>query len=427
MEEAQHKRAINAWAMYDWANSSFATTIMAAVLPIYYAGVAASSLPDNMKTAYWAYTTTISLLLIAVLGPILGTMADFQGTKKRFLTGFMLLGVIFTALLYFVGSGQFLRASLIYIIAALGFSGSIVFYNSLLPHVARNDEIDQVSAKGYGLGYLGGGLLLAINLVMIMALPKALNLTDTTIMPRLSFLTVAVWWLVFSIPILRWVKEPPRRVLSDETSGQNPFTASFSRLGHTFTNIRRYRQLMLFIIAFWLYNNGIGTIIYMATVYGTELKFGQITLIGTLLMVQFVAFPFAYLFGWLAKKIGTKNSIFICLFVYTCIAIGGYFMKTEMNFWVLGFFVATVQGGSQALSRSLIGRMMPRSQSAEFYSFFGVSEKDRGYHGTASVRSGQPVPGRRPVGNCVSGDFLHPGWRGAVPGGCAGRDPRSRK
>jgi len=380
-EEVQHKRAIRSWMMYDWANSAFSTTIAAAVLPVYFANVAAMGLADNLRTSYWAYTTTIALLIVAILGPILGTMADYQGSKKRFLAIFMALGVLGTGLLFFVGEGDYLLASAFYILASLGFSGSLVFYDSLLPHVARPDEIDRVSARGYGLGYLGGGLLLAVNLFMIMFLPDLLGIEDGTLMSRISFVTVAVWWAVFSIPVLRNVREPERRILSGETVHENPITASFKRLARTFANLRRYRQLMIFILAFWLYNNGIGTIIYMASIYGKELQFSDVTVIGTLLMVQFVAFPFAFLFGWLAKRLGTKNSIFLSLAIYTGIAIGGFFMQKELHFWILGFFVATVQGGSQALSRSLIGRMMPKSQSAEFYSFFGVSEKIAGVLG----------------------------------------------
>jgi UMF1 family MFS transporter len=378
MEEIIHKRAINSWAMYDWANSSFATTIMAAVLPVYYANVAGKGLGEHTVTAYWAYTTTIALLLVAVLSPILGTMADFQGYKKRYLTFFMVLGVAGTAMLYFVGEGQWLMASIIFIFGSIGFSGSLVFYDSLLPHVARPEEIDQVSSKGYAFGYLGGGLLLAINLAMIMVVPGLVPSLTTSLMTRISFITVAIWWALFSIPILRNVKEPPRRILAGETHATNPFTASFNRLGNTFRTLKKYRQLMLFIIAFWLYNNGIGTIIYMASIYGKELKFSDVTVIGTLLMVQFVAMPFAFLFGWLAKKFGTRKSIYISLVIYSAIAVGGFFMSQEIHFWMLGFAVATVQGGSQALSRSLIGRMMPKSQSAEFYSFFGVSEKIAG-------------------------------------------------
>jgi MFS transporter, UMF1 family len=376
MEKTEHKRAITAWVMYDWANSAFATTIMAAVLPVYYASVAAATLGGNLATVYWAYTSSISLLIAAVLSPILGAFADFRGSKKRFLTIFMLIGVVGTALLYFVKTGDWLMASGFFIIGELGFAGSLVFYDSLLPHITTPDEIDQVSSRGYAMGYLGGGLLLAINLAMIMLAPKEL----TGMMTRLSFLSVALWWFVFSIPVIRWVSEPSKRIFASET-GQNPVRVSLSRLLHTFREIRNYRDLFIFLVAFWFYNDGIGTIIKMATIYGSEIGIGQTTLIGTLLMVQFVGIPFAFLFGWLAKKIGTKPSIYLSLLVYTGISIMGYFLTKEWQFWALGVAVATVQGGSQALSRSLFGRLVPKSKSAEFFGFFSVSEKFAGIVG----------------------------------------------
>jgi MFS transporter, UMF1 family len=376
MNISQHKRAIQAWTMYDWANSAFATTIMAAVLPIYYAQVAGAYLEGNLATVYWAYTSSISLLLAAIASPVLGAIADFRGMKKRFLAVFMFIGVAGTALLYFVRTGDWLMASIFFVIGEIGFAGSLVFYDALLPHVAGADEIDQVSARGYAMGYLGGGLLLAVNLAMIMLAPDEM----TGLMTRLTFLTVALWWFVFSIPVLRWVSEPPRRVMPHEV-GLNPVRAGFSRLAATFRDIRRYRNLFIFLVAFWFYNDGIGTIIKMATIYGAEIGIGTTALIGTLLMVQFVGIPFSFLFGWLAKKIGTKPSIYIALGVYTLITIIGYFMSQEWHFWALGFAVATVQGGSQALSRSLFGRLAPKSKSAEFFGFFSVSEKFAGIMG----------------------------------------------
>jgi MFS transporter, UMF1 family len=374
--DKEHKKIINAWVMYDWANSAFATTIMAAVLPVYYSSVAAANLQGNLATVYWAYTTSFSLLIAAIVSPILGALADFSGVKKRLLAIFAFIGVFGTALLYFVKTGDWLMASTYFVIGELGFAGSLVFYDSLLPHIASGEEMDQVSSKGYAIGYLGGGILLAINLAMIMLAPKEM----TGIMTRLTFVTVAVWWFVFTIPLLKFVPEPPRRVMEGEENF-NPVQASFSRLAHTFREITKFKQLFLFLVAFWFYNDGIGTIIKMATIYGAEIGITQTTLIGTLLMVQFVGIPFAFLFGWLANKIGTKKSIYISLIVYTFIAIGGYFMSQEWHFWALGLAVATVQGGSQALSRSLFGRLMPKSKSAEFFGFFSVSEKFAGIAG----------------------------------------------
>lgn len=374
-DEKQHRLAIRAWTMYDWGNSAFATTMMAAVLPVYYATLGNAGDSSAMMTSRWGFTTAIAALIAAVISPILGAIADFRGSKKKFLTIFMLLGVVATALLFLPNQeGDWLLASIIFIFANIGFAGSLVYYDGLLPHVARADEIDMVSSKGYMMGYIGGGILLAVNLVMIMFVPTWVPSLDTGLMTRLSFVTVAVWWLVFTLPLLFRVKEPVRRIDVGE-EGMRPIQASFSRLKKTFSELKKYHDLSLGLLSFWVYANGIGTIITMATIYGNELGFSRTTLIGTLLMVQFLAAPFAYLFGWLAKKLGTKKSIYLSLTIYSLIAIAGYFLYQEWQFWALGAAVATVQGGSQALSRSMIGKMMPKSKSAEFYGFFSVFEK----------------------------------------------------
>ena len=376
MEEKKYKRIINAWSMYDWANSAFATTIMAAILPIYYSVISEPSLTPNQSTAYWGYTNSIALLLIALLSPILGAIADFRGEKKRYLSVFALVGIAATAFMYFLTSGDWLFASILFIIGNIGFAGANVFYDSLLPHIAQKDDIDQVSTRGYALGYLGGGILLAVNLAMIMLSPDHL----TGLMTRLSLASVAVWWLIFTIPLWRQVPEPPRHIFQGEIDS-NPIRAGFKRLSETFKEVRKFGELFKFLVAFWLYNDGIGTIIKMATIYGNEIGIGQTDLIGALLMVQFVGIPFSFAFGWLARKLGTKNSIYLSLGIYTLISIGGYFMSSALHFWVLGFAVALVQGGAQALSRSLYGRMVPKAQSAEFYSFYSVSGKFAGIFG----------------------------------------------
>jgi len=376
MDERNYKKIINSWSMYDWANSAFATTIMAAVLPIYYSAIAEPALTPNQATAYWGYTNSIALLLVALLSPILGAVADFRGAKKRYLTYFALIGISATALMYFLTSGDWLFASVLFIIGNIGFAGANVFYDSLLPHIAQKGDIDQVSTRGYAMGYLGGGLLLAVNLAMIMLSPDHL----TALMTRISLASVAIWWLLFAIPLWKNVPEPPRQIYEGELDS-NPFTAGFKRLAVTFKEIKKYKELFKFLVAFWLFNDGIGTIIKMATIYGKEIGIGQTDLIGALLMVQFVGIPFSFAFGWLAKRIGTKRSIYISLSVYFLISIGGYFMESAIHFWILGFAVALVQGGSQALSRSLYGRMVPKAQSAEFFSFFSVSGKLAGMFG----------------------------------------------
>ena len=370
------RKEVFGWTMYDWANSAFATVAMAAVLPVYYVKVAAEGLPSNTATAYWGYTSAIALLIVALISPVLGAMADFSGAKKRYLTGFAFMGILGTALLYGVYTGDWLKASIFYIIGNVGFAGANVFYDGLLPHVAAPEERDMVSAAGYAMGYLGGGLLLAISLGLIMTAPDE----KVGFFTRLSFLLTAIWWLVFTVPLWVWVPEPARRVLRHE-KGLNPVQAGFGRLARTFHKVRRYNELWKFLLAFWLYNDGIGTIIKMATAYGAEIGIGSTDLIGTLLMVQFVGIPFSFLFGWLGGKIGTKRAIYLALAVYTLISIGGYFMSAAWHFWLLGFAVATVQGGSQALSRSLFSQMVPKSQSAEFFGFFSVSSKFAGIFG----------------------------------------------
>jgi len=359
--------------MYDWANSAFATTVMAAVLPIYYSRVAGSTLPGNTATAYWGYTIAIALLITALLAPIMGAIADYSGVKKKLLMAFAGMGIVATALLYFVTTGDWMMASLFFIIGNIGFATSEVFYNSLLPEVAGPENIDQVSTKGYALGYLGGGILLGINVLMIELM------SDKVLASRLSFVTVSIWWAVFTIPIIKNVREPK----VENTAGENvnPVRAGFKRLARTFKELRNYRQLLLFLIAFWIYNDGIGTIIKMATIYGAEIGIDETSLIGALLMTQFVGIPFAFAFGRLASYTGTKNSILLGLFVYTIISISGYFMKTSLHFWILAFLVGTVQGGTQALSRSLFGSMLPRSKRCEFYGFYGMSSKFAGIVG----------------------------------------------
>jgi MFS transporter, UMF1 family len=374
-------REQRAWAMYDWANSAFQCTIITAVFPIYFASVAASDMPPSTATERFATATTIALAIIAVLSPILGAYADYAGAKKRLLGVFLGIGVVATAAMFFIGEGEWRFAALLFIVANIGVSGSFVFYDSLLPHIATHDEMDRVSSAGYALGYLGGGLLLALNLAWILS-PSTFGIADAGVASRLSFLSVAVWWLAFSIPMFLRVREPAARP-HDLPPGMGPVNASVRQLVATVRELRRYREAFLMLVAFLIYNDGIGTIIRMAGPYGKEIGLPDNALISAFVMVQFVGIPFAFAFGALAGRIGAKASVFVALVVYVVISIVGYFMTSAWQFWLLSFLVAMVQGGSQALSRSLFASMIPKQKSSEFFGFFGVFEKFAGIMGPA--------------------------------------------
>jgi len=376
--ERDHKRVIKSWQIYDWANSAFAATVMAAVLPQFYSSVAGSTLNKTTATSYWGYSNTIAMMIIVIIAPVLGAISDHSRAKKKFLAICATIGIISTAFLAGTSTGMWLYASIVYIFGRIGFAGGNIFYDSLLPHVAGPDEIDKVSAEGYAYGYLGGGILLAINLLMVLK-PSLFFIPDAQWGARISFITVSVWWTVFSIPIFKNVPEPYVAIPGDESP--NPLLAGYQRIKHTLTNVRNYKELVKFLIAFWLYNDGITTIIVMAVIFGAEIGIGTVHLIGSILMVQFLGVPFTVLFGRLPKKLGTKNSLLLSLGIYSIIVILGYFMQSPSHFWILAFLVSMVQGGSQALSRSMFGSMVPMHKSAEFFGFYDMSGKFSGIIG----------------------------------------------
>ncbi len=465
--EKEYKGRVWGWAMYDWANSAFATTILAAVLPVYFSTVAAATLPNEATaTGYWSLGLSAALLITAVMSPFLGTVSDVRRSKKTFLGIFAAVGILATGLLVLIDRGDWVAAIILFVTARVGFGGSYTFYDSLLPHVARPDDQDRVSATGYALGYLGGGILLAINIVMIFVLPGTWG-------PRLSFLSVALWWAIFSIPLFRRVPEP--KTIAALKPGDSVVRASLRRQAHTVREIRRYRELFKYLIAFLLYNDAIGTIIGLAVIYGAELGFGSTELVLALLLVQFVGIPFSLVFGNLpnkaarrrpfflafilfnmvalplvgvasrnvlpadlvgappavddvphaadtaqspdgeaavataerqqslplilgiiaavqaagvvfallfgrffkgvAARLNTKRSILLALLIYGVIAAWGFFIDSTVEFWLLAWMVAMVQGGSQALSRSLFSSLSPSEKSGEFFGLYGVMEK----------------------------------------------------
>jgi UMF1 family MFS transporter len=379
---------LRAWAMFDWATSAVQTTVMVAVFPIYFVKVAGAGLAEGGATQRLATVNSIALVIIALLSPVLGAVSDYSAAKKRFTAGFMVLGAAATAALWTVHTGDLERASWLFVLVLVGAAGCFVFYESLLPHIAGPHEIDRVSTAGYALGYVGGGLLLALNLAWIQkpdwfGLPAGPGLSEAqaTLPARLAFVSVAIWWIVFSLPLFRTVPEPPARIESDERRGQNPVLVAFVRLFETFRELRGYRQAFLMLLAFLIYNDGIQTIIKMATAYGTEIGIGQSALIGAILVVQFVGIPCSFLFGMVAGRIGAKRALFLGLLAYTAISVLGYYMRTATHFYVLAGLVGMVQGGTQALSRSLFASMIPPHKSGEFFGFFSIFEKFAGIFG----------------------------------------------
>ena len=380
MDLKEYKRRINAWSMYDWANSAFATTVMAGFMPIYFRTMAENAgLMGEKATSAWAFTTTFALILIAVLAPALGVMADRMAGKKKFLTVFAVLGAVASMALFIPNGDMYTLAGAIYILGNIGFAGANIFANALLPHIAKKEDMDQVSVKGYALGYLGGGLLLIINVVMFMY-PEWFGIPDSEMGVRLSFVTVGIWWILFTIPFWKYVPEP-KTAFKEKASFRKAFGIGFKEMAKTFQKVKQYPEAFKLLLAFWLYNDGIGTIIKMATAIGDEIGLDQSSMIGALALVQFVGIPFSFAFGGLAKKMGTKKAILLGLGVYCLISIGGFFMSETWHFWVLAFMVGLVQGGTQALSRSLFGRMIPKAKSGEFFGFFSMSDKFAGIFG----------------------------------------------
>lgn len=368
--------------MYDWANSAFQTTIIAAIFPIYFQKVAAADLPAAVATSRFAWATTASILMVALITPVLGAVADFAAIKKRLLAVFLAVGATATFAMYFITRGDWLFALVMFVIGNVGVAGSIVFYESLLPHLVDESQLDAVSSAGYAIGYVGGGLLLAINIAM-MSKPSWFLLPSREVAVRASLASVAVWWVVFSIPLFRHVPEPPRRIETDETPAENSLVAAVYRLVDTFRELRLYRQAFYLLLAFLLYNDGIQTIIRMATTYGTEVGIDENAMILALLVTQFIGIPFAFLFGVFAGRVGAKSAIFVGIAAYAVITMLGYYMRTATHFFALAILVGMVQGGTQALSRSLFASMIPKHKSSEFFSFFGTFERYAGILGPA--------------------------------------------
>ena len=365
-----------AWAWYDWANSTYFTTVITAVFPTFYLTYAAAGIGLDSAQAAARYTTltTLSVATVATLAPVLGALADQSGIRKRLLAMFMLVGVASCVAMAFIGEGDIGFASAVFFIGNIGVSGSLVFYDSLLPAVARAEETDRVSSAGYAMGYVGGGLMLLLNLAWIQ-MPQTFGFPSSSAAVKASFVTVGVWWALFSIPLMRTVPEPAGSAGPVRLGAGAAVAGAFRRLGSTFRAVRRYRNAFLLFIAMLLYQDGIQTIIRLAGVFGAEANIPLSAQIQAFVMVQFIGIPFAFLFGALGARIGTKRAIFIALAVYSLATILGYSMQTTRDFFILAGLVGTVQGGAQALSRALFSRLIPADKSSEFFGFFAVAER----------------------------------------------------
>jgi UMF1 family MFS transporter len=355
------------WAAYDWANSTFATTVIAGFFPLFFQRFWSAGVSGTDITLHLGVGNAAASGFIFVVAPVLGAIAD-GGTRKRFLIGFTLLGCASTAAFYEVGEGAWMPALALFVLGSIGYSGAVIFYDALLKDVCPPSAYDRVSSLGYGLGYLGGGLLFALNVAMVLH-PHWFGLSGESDAVRLSFVLVAAWWLVFTAPLVFWVRERSR------PAGAGGIMRGLRQLRATLGRIRQLRQVLLFLVAYWLYIDGVSTIIRMAVNYGLALGFDPDSLILALLITQFVGFPAAIGFGRLGERLGTRRAIFLAIAVYMAVTVGGFFMQNTTQFYVMAAVIGLVQGGIQALSRAFYARLVPAAESGEFFGFYNMLGK----------------------------------------------------
>jgi len=366
------KKAVYGWAMYDWANSAFATSVMAGFFPVFFEAYWSFGADVTVTTARLGFANSIASLIVALMAPVLGAVADKGSAKKKFMLLFGYLGVLMSLGLFMVQKGQWGLAIFVYAMGIIGFSGGNVFYDSLLPSVADEEKIDYVSSLGFSMGYLGGGLLFLVNVVMTL-MPQKFGLPDPAAAVRVSFLTVGVWWGVFTLFTIAWVKET--KAVRSATGAESVFIAGFQQLMGTFRKLRHMKVVLLFLLAYWFYIDGVDTIIRMAVNYGLSLGFESNDLIVALLIVQFVGFPAALAYGKLGQIWGVRQAIYLGIAVYMAVTVYGTMMTQKYEFYVLAVVIGLVQGGIQALSRSYYSRFIPKDKAAEFYGFYNMLGK----------------------------------------------------
>ncbi|WP_342042316.1 MFS transporter [Bacillus sp. OTU2372] len=359
------------WVFYDWANSAYSILITTAIFPLYFkaaakeAGIAAST-----STAYWGYANSLATLLISLCAPILGSIADFKGFKKRFFTFFFALGIIFTLLLAVVPSNQWMILLICYMVTVIGFGGTNIFYDAFLVDVTTEDRMNQVSSKGYAMGYIGSTIPFILGIALIILSQQGILAISVTVASQAAFAITALWWGLFTIPMLKNVKQ-----IYYKEQVSNPVTNGFRQLFLTFKKIRLFRPLFLFLVAYFFYIDGVNTIITMSTAYGSDLGITSTNLLIILFATQVVAAPFAVLYGKLADRFKGKTMLLVGIFVYIVICFYAYFLKTTLDFWILAMLVASSQGGIQALSRSYFAKLVPKESANEFFGFYSIFYK----------------------------------------------------
>ena len=370
LEQGSKKRVI-AWAMYDWANSAFATTVMAGFFPIFFKQFWSFGTDTSLSTARLGLANSLAGMIVAIAAPFLGAIADRSASKKKFLFTFASIGIAATISLSFLARGHWVAATMLYAFALMGFSGGNVFYDSLLKTVSDESRMDSVSTLGYALGYLGGGLLFAVNVLMVLK-PSLFNLGNAAEAVRLSFITVGIWWAVFAIPLAVFVHETRTR---EKERTLQMVAEGLGQMRRTFSEVRHLKVISVFLLAYWLYIDGVDTIIVMAVDYGLSLGFRQEDLITALLLVQFVGFPCAIAFGRIADSIGTRQSILLGIGVYLFVTVWGAFISSRLEFYIMAALIGMVQGGVQALSRSFYAKLIPKEKAAQYFGFYNMLGK----------------------------------------------------
>lgn len=377
------------WVLYDVGNSAF-TLLISTIMPIYFNYLAGNAgLSDVEYLAYWGYAASLATLIVALMGPVCGSLADTKGYKKPIFVISLIVGAVGCISLGF--AKHWLMFLVIFLIAKVGYSGSLIFYDSMLSDVTEKERMDEVSSKGYAFGYIGSCIPFVISLVIVLG-SESFGISMETAM-GIAFLITALWWVLLTIPLLKtyrqkhYVEKKPHAIRE-----------SFARLFRTFQNVRKEKKIFLFLLAFFFYIDGVYTIIDMATAYGSALGLDSTGLLLALLVTQIVAFPFAIIFGKLAKKYEAEKLIMVCIVAYFGIAVFAVFLTNQVQFWILAIFVGMFQGGIQALSRSYFTKIIPANQSGEFFGLMDICGKGAAFMGTAVVSAVSQLTGSMNAG-----------------------------